>query len=348
MRHDMTSQIARIRKLRLEITNRCPFACAHCSVSAGPGRQAFMGDDGGRALIEQFAAQGGEDLVLTGGEPLEHFALFDFVKHGKDTGLRTSLFSMGAASNGEVVGRRLVRRLSDYLDVWTVSLHSATPLLHDALTHYPGSFKTTCVAVDRIVEAGVEVRCTFFAHSGNLGELTRVTRLCEQLRITELRIVVVVPQGRALSQASSFDVSGPDLLATVQEADGLGPVVVRLGEAAKAGHSLLNQCRAIQEELVVNWDGWISPCHSVEPYPSDCEYDNALLRPLLQVLENSPRLGRCRQEAQRAPQSQCESGCLARRVLIAEPATLPKARHAPFKGGLTAARRMPHGVMSDV
>lgn len=307
-----------------------------------------MGEQSGMALIEQFAAQGGEDLVVTGGEPLEHSALFDFVKHGKGMGLRISLFSMGAVSNGEVVGRRLVRRLSDYLNVWTVSLHSATPLLHDALTHYPGSFKTTCAAVDNIVEAGVEVRCTFFAHSGNLGELTKVTRLSEQLGITELRVVVVVPQGRALSQASSFDVSGPDLQATVQEADGLGPVVVRLGEAAKAGHGLVNQCRAIEEELVVNWDGWISPCHSIEPYPSDCEYDNALLRPLLQVLENSPRLGRCRQEAQRAPQSQCESGCLARRALIAKPATVPEAGHAPFEGGLTAARRMPDGAMSDV
>ena len=282
----------------------------------------------GLYLIEQFAALGGEDLLVTGGEPLEHESLVHFLRHGKSKSLRTTLFSMGVDGSGKAVSGDQVQSLSKYLDVWRVSLHSPRPELHDALTNRDGSFTATCNAVRTIVGAGVEVRSTFFAHPENLSQLSETARLCERLGVAEMRVVTIVPQGRGRSKGRHYNVAGREVAEAIQEANKLAHIAVRLGEAAKASYDLRNECRAVEEEMVVNWAGWASPCHAVEPFPSDSEYDNAFLKPLAEVLRRSPRLDRCQREARRAHPSGCETGCLVRRALLAEHAPGPHKANA--------------------
>lgn len=92
-------------------------------------------------------------------------------------------------------------------------------------------------------------------------------------------------------------------------------VRVRLGEATLARYREPNKCVAIAKELVVRWDGWISPCHNVEPRPSESDYDNVFRKSLGEVLELSPFLGQCRLEQRRTSTCGCDEGCLAQRAI---------------------------------
>jgi len=304
----------RITTLRIEITDRCPLACAHCSVNAGPGKSRMLPTPEGRSLIRAFAELGGEELVLTGGEPLVHPDCVVLVRVGKASGLVTTLFSMGVAEGMRVVDRAILTELASALDVWRVSLHASAADRHDRLTRMPGSFNATCQAVPLIVSAGIEVRATFFAYPENIADLAAVAALCSKLGVAELRVLTLVPQGRGAALSKGFSIEREEIESAVKQASAQGGVRVRLGEATRARQGDDSDCRAIQEELVVNWDGWISPCHSVEPAPSDSDFDNVLRVGLEEALEMSPRLRRCREVALLHPCG-CSGGCLASRAL---------------------------------
>lgn len=267
-------------------------------------------------LIRQFAELGGRRLILTGGEPLEHHGCREILACARDRRLSTTLYSMGIlGQDGGPVEASFVESLSSVLDVWQVSLHSANAQGHEALTNVPGSFESTCRAVRLAVKAGIEVRATLFAYPENLLEITTVAELCGRLGIEELRVLASVAQGRAAISSSTYDLNGESLVEEVERAKRAGRTRVRLGEAAKAKHGLQNDCQAVKEELVVNWAGWVSPCHSVEPFPSSSDYDNVFCASLKDVLAKSPRLVLCR-DLTRAASSGCKQGCLAREALL--------------------------------
>lgn len=269
----------------------------------------------GRTLIRDFARQSGEELVVTGGEPLTHPDCVDFIQEAKDCGVGTTLFSMGVIDNVRVVDHTLLDRLARILDVWRVSLHASDDSSHDDLTKVPGSFKATCKAVERIVTRGIEVRATFFAHNRNISDLPDVAALCSRLGIVELRVLTVVPQGRAAAHPERFMVLREEVIQATNAANAINEVHVRLGEAARARQGDESACRAIREELVVSYDGWVSPCHSFEPPPSDSDDDNVFRANLQRVLEKSPRLLCCRKLGGSRSDG-CSGGCVARLAIL--------------------------------
>jgi L-lysine 2,3-aminomutase len=97
--------------LRIEITDRCPLACRHCSISAGPVRRGFMEFAPALSLIDQFAEQGGEEVTVTGGEPLCHPNARELLHQAKSQGLQTTLFSMGITEDGRPVSDDFIKDL---------------------------------------------------------------------------------------------------------------------------------------------------------------------------------------------------------------------------------------------
>lgn len=302
-----------IRVLRVEVTDACPLACAHCSVNAGPGKHSLIQREAVLGLIRDFAAQGGASLVVTGGEPLEYPHLLELLEQAKRIGLGTTLFSMGLRQGLRPLDIVDARTLSRAVDAFRVSIHGSTSAVHDKLTRTPGSFDAMHASIRALTSAGIDVKATFFAHTGNIHDLPAVAQLCSSVGIHDLRVLVVVAQGRAAHRPQAFAVKPSSLTRLLAEARGVRDVNVRLGDAAKASEGKINACLAVQEELVVNSQGWLSPCHSFEPTPSQSDYDNPLRVGLTEALKSSPRLVACREVLMR--EGGCQRGCVARLAL---------------------------------
>lgn len=102
----------------------CLYCCAESSPKADPRRLPV---EVAREAFAEFAATGGRELFLTGGEPFMHPDLAELVEAG--AGLERTILT-----NAMVFGRGRRRELLESLDravLLQVSLDSATPELHD-------------------------------------------------------------------------------------------------------------------------------------------------------------------------------------------------------------------------
>ena len=75
------------------ITERCDEGCLFCSGKKG---DAFLSLDDFKGYVENWVRYGTKHINMTGGEPLLHPRLPEFVRHAKSLGMTTALFTSGS------------------------------------------------------------------------------------------------------------------------------------------------------------------------------------------------------------------------------------------------------------
>ncbi len=116
------------RRLWLYTNFDCNLACTYCCAESSPRATARRFDVAtARTVFDEFRAMGGEEVLLTGGEPFMHPDLDELVAAAE--GLDRTILT-----NAMVVGRGRRRATLEGMDrtvLLQVSLDSATPDLHD-------------------------------------------------------------------------------------------------------------------------------------------------------------------------------------------------------------------------
>ncbi|QOV40790.1 radical SAM protein [Streptomyces ferrugineus] len=116
------------RRLWLYTNFDCNLACVYCCAESSPKAAARRFEPAlAAAVFDEFRAQGGREVFLTGGEPFMHPELGTLVDAA--TGLERTVLT-----NGMIFARGNRRKTLENLDrdvVLQISLDSATPDLHD-------------------------------------------------------------------------------------------------------------------------------------------------------------------------------------------------------------------------
>lgn len=127
----------RLLAVMVELTYRCNLDCFICYNNLGlQGRPLTL--EQYLRFFEDLSRMGTPDLTLTGGEPLAHPDFFTLGAAARRLG-----FVVRVKSNGHALRRTLAQRLKDEVDPFQIdiSLHGATPEVHDRQTRVPGSFE---------------------------------------------------------------------------------------------------------------------------------------------------------------------------------------------------------------
>lgn len=108
----------------------CNLACTYCCAASSPGADPrSMSVETAASAAEQFAAQGGRELLITGGEPFLHPELDEFVAR------TASQVPVTLLTNAMVFRRGRRREILESFDrdrvTLQISLDSAGPELHD-------------------------------------------------------------------------------------------------------------------------------------------------------------------------------------------------------------------------
>jgi len=247
----------------LELTHRCNLRCVHCYLGTGPDRRGRAEEEMTTAehlsVLDQVAAAGCLNLVLSGGEPLVRTDFHEIYRHARRLGMVVTVFSNATLVTDEVV--ELLREHPPY--AVDVSVYGATAETYERVTGVAGSYERCLNGIRRLVDAGVRVQLKTVVMSVNRHEVESIRRLADDIGISfrldadlfpclqsgdrgpiELRV--------SPEEAVALELSDPDRLRQWVEY-----VEEREGAAVP---DRLYVCGAGETGFHVDPYGWASPC----------------------------------------------------------------------------------------
>lgn len=166
------SPVPSMRYLLVHTTTRCNLKCKHCYLGASTGEDMTV--DVFRQMVDEFIQIGGLKVMLSGGEPLLHPLIWEFLEYLAKSGLRVVLLS-----NGTLIDNETALRLRGLVHEVQVSI-DGTSLSHDAFRG-KGTFGKTMNAVRYLKAADIDVSAATMIHAQNLNEFDEIERTIKAL-----------------------------------------------------------------------------------------------------------------------------------------------------------------------
>ena len=173
--------------LEIELTKNCNQRCIHCWNKSGNGSAISLGKL--EEIVDEFREKGGQDLKLTGGEPLSHPSFFNFVEYSKEKGVR----NIGITTNGSLINEDNVRFLSEYIDQMNISLHGATEESHNKITR-SNNYQKVIRAISLCNDYGLSPVINFTIMGKNKPEIEAMFKLFQNSK-NRIRFNLLMQRG---------------------------------------------------------------------------------------------------------------------------------------------------------
>lgn len=170
----------------IEITRRCNLRCPHCFVEGGERRNSEMSTERIMRLLDEWAEMGVFSVVITGGEPTIHRDFVSITRYAHDLG-----FTVGIATNGTTMTRRLLSRLPQDDVIISVSIDEA----HSQGRNGESDFDFATRRLLEIRDEGFNTSIMTTTTHENVRELDRIITWAVDNDVS-LRSVPFVPMGR--------------------------------------------------------------------------------------------------------------------------------------------------------
>jgi radical SAM protein with 4Fe4S-binding SPASM domain len=192
---EMQGVTDRARVVMWELTRACKLACAHCPIGAQPRRSPLeLSTYEAYKTIDQIVSLNPDEVIITGGDPLERADLFQLLDYARRRGIAPSLMvgttpSLTGAAIGKLKRNGLARIV--------ISLDSSTPERHDANRGISGQFGSTLLAIRWARTAELPVEINTLLGRRNLGDLQTVAELLGDVDVYRWNVYFHVPVGAA-------------------------------------------------------------------------------------------------------------------------------------------------------
>lgn len=180
-------------RVHLHITRECNLRCKHCYARAGKPHQAELSDTDILSIVTQFADLGGEQITITGGEPLlRRELLYQIVEKAKEWGIK----AVNVETNGTLVTAEDAEVFEKTGTKVSVSLDGATS---DTCNYIRGgfAFEKATEALRRLARSKVDTAIGMTLMSHNLKDSGKIVRLAKKLGVNVLSLNSIRIIGRA-------------------------------------------------------------------------------------------------------------------------------------------------------
>jgi radical SAM protein len=176
-----------------ELTRACRLGCAHCPAGAQPRRSPLeLSTYEAYKTIDQIVALNPDEVILTGGDPLERTDITQLIDYARRRGLQTSLMvSPTPALTGAAIGKLKHSGLARLV----ISLDSASPENHDASRGISGQFGSTLLAIRWARTAELPVEINTLLNRRNVSDLRAMAGFLGDVEVQRWNVYFLVPIG---------------------------------------------------------------------------------------------------------------------------------------------------------
>jgi 12,18-didecarboxysiroheme deacetylase len=174
------------------ITRGCNLNCLHCYAHAVEiSREKGLSGDQAMAIIDDLAEFGSPVILFSGGEPLLRPDLTDLAGYAVDKGMRAVI-----STNGTLIDRQKAIDLKKIgLSYVGVSLDGMEEI-NDRFRRKKGAFRDALEGIRNCQEAGLKVGLRFTMSRLNMGEISSIFDLLEDMDIPRACFYHLVYAGR--------------------------------------------------------------------------------------------------------------------------------------------------------
>ncbi len=315
--------------LKLEILDRCPMRCVHCSSESSRDRTLFVSPSQVAEVMREFVLLDGKQVEISGGEPLEHPELLAILDVIRAENLATTIYTTGTRVTRDRSISPLDFAFAEELRHRTrslvFSLQAGEAAIHDAFTEVPGSFEATIAAIQACQFVGIDVTLHCVPTQINFESLPALIDMMRTLRVRRVSLLRFVPHGRGIGHSLALNRQQHlALRAMVTSLASDNQVSIRLGSP----YSILQRvdvpaCRAGIDRMLIAPDGTAYPCDAYKGFvfPDDA-FANVFAVGLETVWTRSAFFREAREYARKLPsecrdcayEDTCHGGCPAQRV----------------------------------
>jgi radical SAM protein with 4Fe4S-binding SPASM domain len=164
----------------IEISRRCPLACAHCYNNLPMSdRAAQLGEltfDEHCRILDEISEAGCFWLLFTGGEIFARKDFLEIYTYAKKKGFLITLFTNGTL---------ITPKIADYLSEWPpfsieITLYGRTKATYEKLTQVPGSYDRCIRGIQLLKERGLPLKLKTVGVSINKHEIGEMKQFAEQ------------------------------------------------------------------------------------------------------------------------------------------------------------------------
>ena len=164
----------------IEVTRRCPLACAHCynnlPIEDEQARRSELSYEEHCRIVDEIAEAGCFWLLYTGGEIFARSDFIDIYKYAKQKGLLITLFT-----NAVLINEKIADSLADYPPLFIeVTLYGHTKKTYEKITGKPGSFEGCLRGIRLLMERGMPVKLKTVTMTLNKNEIWEMKRFVEE------------------------------------------------------------------------------------------------------------------------------------------------------------------------
>ncbi|KLI76527.1 MULTISPECIES: radical SAM/SPASM domain-containing protein [Lacticaseibacillus] len=164
-----------LKKLQIELTQKCNLRCIHCYMSETTHYLHSMNFNWLISLIDQAYDLGVEEISLTGGETLSYRHFKEVVSY-----ISSKRFSLRIYTNGTLLRPKTVQFLKDQrVEHVKVSVDGGTKETHESIRG-KGTFKSLINGLDLLKEAGIPIEITSVLHQLNDSESELMAQLAKK------------------------------------------------------------------------------------------------------------------------------------------------------------------------
>ena len=318
----------KLEEIKLEVTNRCPLACIHCSSDATPSSSMEMQRDDCLRILKEALEMGVKSVTFSGGEPLTWNGLEDAVALASHGGADVSLYTSG---NFKYVAEALKRLTKSGMKTCVFSIFGATEKSHEQITRIKGSYQITKAAILNALECNLKVELHFVPLACNFSELSEIAHTANDWGISKVSVLRFVPQGRG-SLISEYALNRMQNIQLKRAVEKLREQGFNIRTGSPYNFLLLNDqphCKSGIDRLIIGPNLRIYPCDAFKKIEaeelvgttrlsnlgsdslSDCWYNSPYLNSVRQYLSTPFEEPCCSCNEL----NKCLSGCLAQKVI---------------------------------
>lgn len=155
----------------IEITRRCNLRCKHCLNSSGLELDNNLSDEEIKDLIIKLSIAGIQEIRFTGGEPLVHKSIYEFIKLATDNDIYVSI-----GTNGTLITKDVAKKLKKAGLKRAILSLDGTKGTNDFIRG-KGSYDKTFNAIKYLKQNNIDVKVNSVIMKDNIEEVIELAKI---------------------------------------------------------------------------------------------------------------------------------------------------------------------------